>query len=82
MSVNRSTVRGVVQYYEDLKDSSPIEYSRTVGEYRDMAHGGNAGKYNFSTLRETYYKGYPDYFFKLVLEGLGEVLEAPIPVNP
>ncbi len=72
----------VIQYYEEVKERSSVDYTRAIIEYRDMANGGDGGSYNGSTLRVKYYRGYHDSFFRVVLTGLGESLESPGPINP
>ena len=72
----------VIQYYREVKERSNLEYDKTVVEYRDMATGGNGGSLNGSTLRDRYYRGYGDSFFRAVLEGLGESLGPSESIDP
>ncbi len=49
-----------------------------IGEFRNMAHGGNGGPYKmgytWTTVRHAYFNKWTDAMFVKVLENLGEQL--------
>tara|TARA_B100000683_G_C11992319_1_gene350323 strand:+ start:233 stop:385 length:153 start_codon:yes stop_codon:yes gene_type:complete len=49
-----------------------------IGEFRNMAQGGNGGPYklgyNWTTVRHAYFRKWTDAMFVKVLENLGESL--------
>jgi len=56
----------------------PKLYSRMIGEFRNMAQGGNGGPYKlgykWTTVRHAYFIKWTDAMFVKVLENLGESL--------
>lgn len=56
----------------------PKLYNRMIGEFRNMAQGGNGGPYKlgykWTTVRHAYFIKWTDAMFVKVLENLGESL--------
>ncbi len=66
-------VKEKTAYYVNLKKTAPGMYEEAMWQYASMAHGGPGGEYSEGvSIRENYYKNYPDSFFFRVLSGLKE----------
>lgn len=63
---------------EGYRTDHPKLYTRMIGEFRNMAHGGNGGPYKmgytWTTVRHAYFRKWTDAMFVRVLENLGESL--------
>ena len=71
-------VRVMTRRIEGYRSDQPSLYTRMIGEFRNMAHGGNGGPYKmgytWTTVRHAYFNKWTDAMFVKVLENLGEQL--------
>ena len=75
-----SDIEDTIAGYFQMKVVAPIMYHEAMGQYRDMAAGGDGGSLGYVpegfkhiiSYRECYYTSRSNSFFRQVLEGLGE----------
>ena len=71
-------VRVMTRRIEGYRSDHPSLYTRMVGEFKNMAQGGNGGPYKmgytWTTVRHAYFMKWTDAMFVKVLENLGEPL--------
>ena len=71
-------VRVMTRRIEGYRTEHPNLFSRMIKEFRDMAQGGEGGPYrhgyNWTTVRQAYFKKWTDAMFVKVLENIGETL--------
>ncbi len=70
----------LVRYYRGMRETDPDRFTRAMDEYRNMAVGGDGGPSGFpatsgqrTSLRQQFYRGYPDWVFRTVLHELNEL---------
>ena len=78
--MNSKDLDMLVRYYRGVRTTDPLKFKEAMGEYRNMAAGGDGGPSGFpmtlghsNSLRQKFYRGYPDWVFWTVLQELDEL---------
>tara|TARA_B100000131_G_C17719598_1_gene452287 strand:- start:13 stop:249 length:237 start_codon:yes stop_codon:yes gene_type:complete len=72
------TIEEMADHAYMLRERSPVMYQEMVNVWRKFSKGQDGGEFepwNKKTIRETYYHGWSDEDFVIVLEKVGEPLE-------
>jgi len=78
--MNSKDLDMLVHYYRGVRATDPFKFKKAMDEYRNMAIGGDGGPSGFpvlsghpNSLRNKFYRGYPDWVFQTVLYELNEL---------